>query len=431
VELLNQEKIEGELFARLLGMDEKDATQFRMSIDQVFEELMPVDVSLQQLPKTVKKGSKTIQLEANAIRAADGGIQHILFTLEDVTELRQRQLESRRNRLLIRILSDIAAFRQFIITSYEALQHMKQPMNLPTMRFMLHTLKGNCRVFRLNRVARMIHAMEDQKTIGAQEVQKIEAQMESFLTRHEKLLRISWGPGKEDLTLAKDKVSELTSMVQSLGSESLQGKVQAWVDEISHPCIATLIGPMIASCKSTAKRLGKNVKVLTRGEQIRTRHVQEVTIIESLVHLLRNSVVHGIEADREGLGKSRHGHIELFFAEAEDSLHIHFRDDGRGLSRREWEEAAQQQFSLSASETSAMSLQELVFKLVQSGFSTQSDLTMDAGRGIGLGGLIRLIQDYDGRIELQSEEGRGFDFDVWLPRKAEGRQVKRPTPIPA
>jgi signal transduction histidine kinase len=431
VELLGQKKIEGELFACLLGMDEKEATQFRMSIDQVFAELMPMDVSLQQLPRTVNKGNKTLQMEANAIRSPDGGIQHILFTLEDVTELRRRQVESRRNRLLIRILSDIAAFRQFIVTSYEAIQRMKQPLDLRTMRFMLHTLKGNCRVFRLNRVARVIHAVEDLERIGPAEVQKIEEQMEGFLSRHEKLLKVSWNPGKEDLTLSKEKLRELKQMIKSFESESLNNRVQAWIHEISQPSISTIIGPMIASCKATAKRLGKDVRIMTKGEQIRTFHMQEVTIIESLIHLLRNSVVHGIEADRESIGKSRHGLIELFFTEDRDALHIHFRDDGRGISRGEWEEAAQRQFSLSSSAASAMSLQELVFKLVQSGFSTQTELTMDAGRGIGLGGIIRLIQEMDGRIGLHSEEGQGFSFDIWLPRKAKGFDTRLPRPISA
>jgi chemotaxis protein histidine kinase CheA len=273
--------------------------------------------------------------------------------------------------------------------------------------------------------------VEDLERIGPAEVQKIEEQMEGFLSRHEKLLKVSWNPGKEDLTLSKEKLRELKQMIKSFESESLNNRVQAWIHEISQPSISTIIGPMIASCKATAKRLGKDVRIMTKGEQIRTFHMQEVTIIESLIHLLRNSVVHGIEADRESIGKSRHGLIELFFTEDRDALHIHFRDDGRGISRGEWEEAAQRQFSLSSSAASAMSLQELVFKLVQSGFSTQTELTMDAGRGIGLGGIIRLIQEMDGRIGLHSEEGQGFSFDIWLPRKAKGFDTRLPRPISA
>jgi chemotaxis protein histidine kinase CheA len=208
-------------------------------------------------------------------------------------------------------------------------------------------------------------------------------------------------------------------------------QLQQWIDEVSQPAIGTLIGPMIASCKITAKRLGKDVKFSTKGESIRTRDPQETTVIESLIHLLRNSVVHGIETDRQSLGKPQHGLIELFFAEEKDTLHIHFRDDGQGFSRKEWEEAAQHQFSMSPSEAAALSLQELVLKLIESGFSTQNEATMDAGRGIGLGGLIRLIQEMGGRIELHSEPGHGFSFAVCLPRKAAGQEIRRPTPLSA
>ncbi len=219
--------------------------------------------------------------------------------------------------------------------------------------------------------------------------------------------------------MSHDKVLELLRIVQSIGGENLGLKLQKWVEEASQPTIGDLVRPMIENCRLTARRLGKFVQVHVNGDQLRTRGAKETAIIESLIHVLRNSVVHGIEEDRESLGKPKNGRIDLVFTEEASALLIRFQDDGQGFSRKLWEDIAQRQLSLKAAEVSAMSLQDLVFRVAQSGYSTLKDLNLDAGRGIGLGGLIEQIQQLDGRIELHSEEGQGSRFDIQLPREPE------------
>ncbi len=423
--LLDQELIQGESLVNLLGLQEDEIAHFRMAMDQVFAELMPLDVCLTQLPKVVTKKAKVLQLGASGVRAQTGELQHVLFTIQDVTELRRRQAESRRNRLLIRILRDMTAFRHFIGTSYAMIQRLKGPIELPTLKFQLHTLKGNSQVFRLGRVARTIHEVEGSQNIDLEQIVTIEQEMEKFLRNNEKLLKVSWGPQKENLQLSIDQANELHNIVASMDNGPHANRLQQWIHDIQQPPIEAIIHPMVASCKMTARRLGKTVDFKTDCGSLRTFSDKEAMIVESLIHFLRNAVVHGIELDREKIGKPPSGHIELSFIVEASGLHIHCKDDGQGFRREDWEEAAQRQLSLSAAAAAAMSLQDLVFGVAQSGFSTGKELSLDAGRGIGLWGLVQLVQEYGGRLVLTSEEGQGTCFDICLPRQVGSKNVQK------
>jgi signal transduction histidine kinase len=415
--LLERDSLEGQTICEIFAMKDREAAHMRLSIEQIFAELMPFDVCLRELPSTFKVKRRLLKLLANPIRSSTGEIQHLLFTIEDITELRRRQIESRRNQLLIRILSDLSAFRQFVANSFDNLRTMKAGADRASMKFMLHTLKGNSRTFRLFRLAQRIHRLEEHPNISLHDLDRIEQDLAGFLKKYEKILKVSWETQKEDLNFSREKAQELIRLVDQSGNQDLLLKVQRWFEEISQPSMGTLIQPMIANCKATARRLGKEVKFQVQGEQIRLHSALETPIIEGLIHLLRNAVIHGIELDREILGKSKWGTIQLLFAHEGDQLHIQVKDDGRGFSLQEWRKAACHRLSLSAAQAETLSLQELVFQTSQQGFSTSERATLDAGRGIGLGGLISLIREHQGRIELRSEEGKGACFDLWLPRR--------------
>lgn len=415
--LLEVSALEGQAFAGVLGLTGSDASIFRMSVAQVFAGQMPVDVALQQIPQSVKKGGKCFQLGASAVESADGQVQSILFTIEDVTELRSRQRQSRRHGILIHILSDLAAFRQFIASSHESIQRLKTRLDERQKKFILHTLKGNSSVFKLHRVAQVIHRLEEKDAIGSNEVQLVEKEFETFLSRHKKLLKTDWGRVSDEVSLSLAKLKEVGTIVASDGDAALSARVQTWIEEVSQPMVGSIVGPMIASSKRTAKQLGKNVLVQIEGDDIRTVNAQETTIIESLTHVLRNSVIHGIERDREALGKPKAGLITLTFSADANALRIRLSDDGCGLNRKTWETAAQQRLLMSAREAAALDLQDLVSRVVKSDFSTQENLTIEAGRGIGLGGFLRSIEEAQGHYILNSKEGQGFSLEIHLPRR--------------
>jgi hypothetical protein len=240
--------------------------------------------------------------------------------------------------------------------------------------------------------------------IHLNEVQLVEQEFETFLSRHKKLLKTDWGGVSDEVSLSLSKLKEIGTIVASDGDAALSARVQTWMEEVSQPVVGSIVSPMIASSKRTAKQLGKKVLVHVEGDDIRAVNAQETAIIESLTHLLRNSVIHGIEREREALGKPKAGLITLTFAADESALQIRLNDDGCGLTRKTWENAAQQRLHMSAKEASTLDLQDLVSRVIKSDFSIQKDLTMEAGRGIGLGGFLRSIEEAHGHYVLKSKE---------------------------
>jgi len=154
---------------------------------------MPVSVSLAQLPSLVKLERRSLQLECKPLLDDSGRIKNLRFTIFDVTELKHKQRESRRHRVLIKILQDLEAFRQFVNHSHEFIARLKVCTDQREQAFLLHTLKGNSMVFGLNCLARRLHELEDSHPLTGAHILAIETLFRTFLEAHESILKTRWG----------------------------------------------------------------------------------------------------------------------------------------------------------------------------------------------------------------------------------------------
>ncbi|HNJ44732.1 MAG TPA: response regulator, partial [Ottowia sp.] len=132
-------------------------------------------------------------------------------------------------------------------------------------------------------------------------------------------------------------------------------------------------------------------------------------------HLVRNCVVHGIEpqAERSARGKEATGLISIQLQQAGNDVSVAFRDDGAGLNLSRIRERALQLGIVAADrELSDAEVANLVF---MPGFSTASEVTELAGRGVGMDVVRSEVQALGGRIETQTTEGQGAAFRLVLP----------------
>jgi len=138
-------------------------------------------------------------------------------------------------------------------------------------------------------------------------------------------------------------------------------------------------------------------------------------LVEPLMHLLRNSVDHGIESAerRYKLNKNRRGHIKLVFYRKGDHIVINVKDDGKGLCLSEIRDKAIVLGLVNAADdVKEAKLQNII---LQPGFSTRDEVNQVSGRGIGLDVVHNKIRELKGSIDISSEEGRGCSFSVTLP----------------
>lgn len=164
-----------------------------------------------------------------------------------------------------------------------------------------------------------------------------------------------------------------------------------------------------------SKSLGKKVELELTGEQTELDKTVMERIGDPLVHLVRNSLDHGIEMPEHRLaqGKDEMGKITLNAFHQGGNIVIQIIDDGAGLNRDRILEKAIAKGLVSAQDKLAdEQIYDLVFK---PGFSTAAEITDISGRGVGMDVVRRNIQELNGSVEVESHPGEGSVFTIRLP----------------
>ncbi|GDY21070.1 hypothetical protein LBMAG56_24160 [Verrucomicrobiota bacterium] len=167
--------------------------------------------------------------------------------------------------------------------------------------------------------------------------------------------------------------------------------------------------------RDLAQKSGKAVELATVGEDTELDRSLVEELADPLVHMIRNSVDHGIELpdQRVAAGKPRHGTITLRAFHQGGSVVIEIRDDGAGLNRDRIRAKAIEKKLLApdARPTDA----ELFNFIFAAGFTTAETVTDLSGRGVGMDVVRRNLEKLRGRIDIQSQPGRGTTFTITLP----------------
>lgn len=167
--------------------------------------------------------------------------------------------------------------------------------------------------------------------------------------------------------------------------------------------------------RDAALRAGKRARLVITGEETELDKSVIELIGDPLVHILRNSVDHGIEPpdERIALGKPEQGEIHLSAAHHGDTICIEIIDDGRGLNRAKIRERAIEQ-GLVAPDRELTDAQ-IHAQIFAPGFSTAETVTDISGRGVGLDVVKRNIEKLHGRIDIVSEDGGGTTVRLRVP----------------
>lgn len=161
--------------------------------------------------------------------------------------------------------------------------------------------------------------------------------------------------------------------------------------------------------------LGKEIELTTEGAETELDKTVIERLNDPLVHLLRNSIDHGVEipADRKEKGKSPVGSILLVAEHSGGEVHIRIKDDGKGLDAEAIREKAIERGLITADQE--LSEKEIFANIFLPGFSTAKAITNVSGRGVGLDVVKKSIEELRGSIEIDSKVGVGTTFTIKLP----------------
>jgi two-component system chemotaxis sensor kinase CheA len=167
--------------------------------------------------------------------------------------------------------------------------------------------------------------------------------------------------------------------------------------------------------RDVARKCGKLVDFVTDGEDTEIDRNMANLISDPLVHMVRNSVDHGIELPevREKNGKSRTGRVRLAAYHASGNVIVELSDDGGGLDRDKVLKRAIDKGLVDPNKV--LSDNEVYNIIFEPGFSTKEAVTDVSGRGVGMDVVRRNIEALKGRIDITTQLGHGTTFLIYLP----------------
>ncbi|MGI9132858.1 MAG: chemotaxis protein CheA [Rhodoferax sp.] len=207
---------------------------------------------------------------------------------------------------------------------------------------------------------------------------------------------------------------------ESLLEANLQ--VNALIEEIRNGTLGLRMVPVGETfsrfrrvVRDTAASLGKEVNFEIIGGEAELDKSMVEKIADPLMHLVRNSLDHGLETPQERLaaGKNRAGHLSLIARHETGAILIRIEDDGRGINR---ERVLQRAWNRGLVEPGVVpSDDEINMLIFEPGFSTAEQVTNLSGRGVGMDVVRRNIEALRGSIVLNSVPGVGLQVDIRLP----------------
>jgi two-component system chemotaxis sensor kinase CheA len=181
--------------------------------------------------------------------------------------------------------------------------------------------------------------------------------------------------------------------------------------------LSTIFNLFTRSVRDLARDQHKEVQlVIEGGDTAADKRILE-DLKDPLMHMVRNSVDHGIETPEERLrnGKPRSATMRLRARQTAINLIVQLQDDGRGLNLEAIKRTARIRGLHTDEELAAMSDEQAQMLIFAPGFSTSTMITDVSGRGVGLDVVRTNIENLKGRIQVDSTPGMGCSFTIWLP----------------
>ncbi|HUE48922.1 MAG TPA: ATP-binding protein [Steroidobacteraceae bacterium] len=276
----------------------------------------------------------------------------------------------------------------------------------------LHSIKGEASALNLKSVASRVHTLEDmvadckkKSELSGNDflplVLKLDDLMAHLRSVREMAARLTTlketAPGAAAAVAAGALNGSGALRTQSRQMEDLSPALQAMAERLA---------------EDHAKRFRLTVSGLSEVPL-----AYAATIKDCLIQMLRNAAVHGIEAPevRRAHTKQDVGVVSVHFRKVGEGYELVFEDDGAGIATEALKAAAVRKALISEQEARGMDTRSAMALIFRPGFSTQEDVSMDAGRGVGMDVVARSVYALGGKIGVSTHPGRFTRFKILLP----------------
>ena len=356
-----------------------------------------------------KETRRYLSFHFNRVQEA-GGVRHLLVTVQDVSDrmelqnrlASERQQSQREFGTLLKALdADPALLRQFVSRAEATLLEVNDLLRGTS------ASQGEAALFkRLDEAARRIHAIKgDAGTLGLDTIAGLAHQFESELAR---VRQAGGGDVGAALLALPLPLEDLLTKVGALKSITGLQRPTAGAPDAANAALSRLAEEVATDC-------GKKVAPVVRLGSLADLAGETATLVREIaVQLLRNAITHGIESpmSRRAAGKEADGKVEVQLVRTEGDWTLSVRDDGGGLSASRVRQRLLELRWYTPEQLESFDDRQIVSHIFRPGFSTAGDVSMHAGRGVGLDLVQANVNRLGGRVLLSSTPGQHTEFRV-------------------
>ncbi len=223
--------------------------------------------------------------------------------------------------------------------------------------------------------------------------------------------------GLEELSIpaANNIAQNLTETTYSMAR--ISDELQDTIMKVRMVPVSTVFTRFPRLVRDLSRKSGKDMELIMEGEETELDKSVVEVLGDPLVHLIRNSVDHGIEPEDQRLaaGKNPKGRIWLRAYHKGNSVAIEVEDDGRGIDPEKMRQVGVRKGIISAEEARNLDDREALELIFAPGFSSAEKVTDISGRGVGMDVVRTNIKNLKGSVNISSEVGRGSRFTLSLP----------------
>lgn len=423
-ELFGRPVSAGDGLEALLGLTCPSAmAQLQLGVDQVFEDLLPEEVSLGQLPSRFEVGGRILKMEVRVVRE-EAPVAGLLMTISDITALEAARRESRQHQVLVGILRQRPHFHQFVCDVRESLQAAMDRLDDSIfVRRVVHTVKGNAGSYGLDELVAACHRAEHgaEDPIDAEALARIAEALRAFLAEHHGVLEMDYDMvSRPTFEIGAHQLDRLRGIIAGLDDRH---ELTQWAAEVVQRPVREMIGPVRTFVERLAARLDKLVDLELVGEELLVDAEVLQPVFGTLAHLLRNALDHGIEPSGQRGHKGPRGKVRV---EVDDDAHgwtIRVADDGRGIDLEQLARRAVDLGLETESSIASLDPQRRLALIFKDGLSTREEATDISGRGIGMSAVKAAVEARQGQILVATEPGAGTTITLWIPEPRRARRA--------
>ncbi len=211
------------------------------------------------------------------------------------------------------------------------------------------------------------------------------------------------------------ELERMSSLLEEL--HKLNGSLQTHILDLRKVPVKDLVAPLNRVVRDLSKQLDKIVILKVQGAELRIDTAIAEILNNTLIHIVRNSIDHGLESTNERVhkGKPQAGILTIEAFEENDNVYVRLKDDGRGLQTEKISERAIDRGLITKEQATLMKDEDVWSLIFAPGFSTAEKVTDISGRGIGMSAVKEAVEAIGGEVEIASVPEQGSSITLAMP----------------